>query len=277
MLKIGCHLAIGAGYLSAGKVATSIDANTFQYFSRNPRGGSARAVDTKDISAFIDYSKTNNIGCILAHAPYTINACSSENRTREFAYECMKSDLETMQLLPGNLYNFHPGSHTGQGVEKGIDFIVDMLNKILTKDTSTTVLLEAMSGKGSEIGSKFTELAEIISRVEHSEKMGVCIDTCHIYSGGYDIVSNLDGVLEEFDTIVGLDRLKAIHLNDSLTPFDSHKDRHAKIGQGSLGAEAIVRFINHGKLKNLPYYLETPNEVDGYGQEIAFLRANYSE
>ncbi len=276
MLKIGCHLAIGGGYVSAGKTALSIDANTFQFFSRNPRGSSARAVDKKDIEAFNEFAVANNLLPTLAHAPYTLNACSADLKVRDFAKLVMASDLSTMQLLPGNYYNFHPGSHTGQGSQVGMDLIVNLLNEIVTQDVNTVVLLEAMSGKGSEVGSTFEELAEIINRCNYKEKMGVCLDTCHVYSAGYDIVGDLNGVLEKFDNVIGLDKLKAIHLNDSMMPFNSHKDRHEKIGDGTIGAKAIVEFINHEKLKHLPYYLETPNELDGYAKEIAFLRENYS-
>lgn len=277
MLKIGCHLPISAGYLSASKVAKSINANTFQYFSRNPRGSQARSVDIKDITAFNEYGKENGILPVLAHAPYTLNACSADPKIREFALLCMGQDIQTLELLPNNYYNFHPGSHTGQGEEIGIKFIIELLNKIITKDMKTTILLEAMSGKGSEIGATFESLQAIIDGVTHKEKIGVCLDTCHVYSGGYDIVSNLDGVLEDFDKIIGLDKLKTVHLNDSMTALGSHKDRHEKIGDGTIGAEAIINFINHPKLKHLPYYLETPNELDGYAKEIEFLRKNFSE
>lgn len=277
MLKIGCHLSISSGYVAAGKVAKSIDANTFQFFSRNPRGSSARAVDKKDIDAFNIYASENGLLPTLAHAPYTLNACSADLKVRDFAKMVMASDLSTMELLPNNYYNFHPGSHTGQGAAMGIDLIVGLLNDIMTEDMTTTILLEAMSGKGSEVGRSFEELAEIINRCNHKDKMGVCLDTCHVYSAGYDIVGDLDGVLEKFDNLIGLDKLKAIHLNDSMMPFGSHKDRHEKIGDGTIGAKAIVEFINHKALKKLPYYLETPNEIDGYAKEIAFLRENYSD
>ena len=255
-----------------GKEAVSIGANTFQFFTRNPRGSKAKPIDEEDVRAYLSYAKEHEIERIVAHAPYTLNACSADEKVREFALMTMKDDLERMEYLPGNVYNFHPGSHVGQGIEKGIDWIVSLLNEILTPDQHTIVLLETMSGKGSEVGSRFEELAAIIERVECKEKIGVCFDTCHVYDAGYDIVNHLDEVLEEFDRIIGLERLKAIHVNDSKNPFASHKDRHEKIGQGSLGLEAIRRVIYHPKLKHLPFYLETPNELEGYAAEILLLR-----
>lgn len=275
MLKIGCHLSASKGFLHMGKEAISIGANTFQFFTRNPRGGQAKAIDESDVAAFLKLKEENNFGKILAHAPYTLNACSADERTREFAYITMKDDLARMEYVPGNLYNFHPGSHVGQGIEKGIELISDMLNSILTPDITTTVLLETMAGKGSEVGSRFEELRAIIDRVELSDKMGVCLDTCHVNDGGYDIVGNLDGVLEEFDKIVGIDRLCAIHINDSKNPFASHKDRHEKIGEGAIGTDAFQRIINHPQLKDLPFFLETPNELDGYAKEIELLKSLY--
>lgn len=272
MLNIGCHLSTTKGFENMGKEALQIGANTFQFFTRNPRGGKAKEINMEDMEGLLKIAKENNFSTILAHAPYTLNACSADERTREFAREMMIDDLNRMELMPNNLYNFHPGSHVKQGVEIGINYIVDLLNTVLSKDQTTTVLLETMAGKGSEVGRTFEEIAEIISRVELKEKMGVCLDTCHIYDAGYDIVNDLDGVLEEFDRVIGLNRLKAIHLNDSKNPFKSHKDRHEKIGEGSLGLEAITRIINHPKLKHLPFFLETPNELDGYAKEIELLR-----
>lgn len=255
-----------------GKQALSINADTFQYFSRNPRGGKAKAFDKDDAAALVDLAKRHSFAPLTVHAPYTLNACSADEGLRDFARRTMAQDLENLENLSGNFYNFHPGSHTGQGVDKGISFIADMLNALLKKGQKTTVLLETMSGKGSEIGSSFDELRRIIDRTELSEHLGVCLDTCHVFSAGYDIVNDLDGVLEQFDRILGLNRLKAVHLNDSLTPFAARKDRHAKIGKGEIGLDAIVRFINHPSLKHLPFYLETPNEIDGYADEIALLR-----
>ena len=277
MLNIGCHLSTTKGFENMGKEALQIGANTFQFFTRNPRGGKAKEINMEDMEGLLKIAKENNFSTILAHAPYTLNACSADERTREFAREMMIDDLNRMELMPNNLYNFHPGSHVKQGVEIGINYIVALLNTVLSKDQTTTVLLETMAGKGSEVGRTFEEIAEIISRVELKEKMGVCLDTCHIYDAGYDIVNDLDGVLEEFDRVIGLNRLKAIHLNDSKNPFKSHKDRHEKIGEGSLGLEAITRIINHPKLKHLPFFLETPNELDGYAKEIELLRSNYVE
>ena len=275
MLNIGCHLSTTKGFENMGKEALEIGANTFQFFTRNPRGGKAKDIDMKDMEGLLKIAKENNFATILAHAPYTLNACSADERTREFAREMMEDDLRRMELMPNNLYNFHPGSHVKQGVEVGINYIVELLNNVLKEDQTTTVLLETMAGKGSEVGRTFEEIAEIISRVELKDKMGVCLDTCHIYDAGYDIVNDLDGVLEEFDRIIGLDRLKAIHLNDSKNPFKSHKDRHEKIGEGFLGLEAITNIINHPKLKHLPFFLETPNELDGYAKEIELLRSKY--
>lgn len=275
MLNIGCHLSTTKGFENMGKEALEIGANTFQFFTRNPRGGKAKDIDMKDMEGLLKIAKENNFATILAHAPYTLNACSADERTREFAREMMEDDLNRMELMPNNSYNFHPGSHVKQGVEVGINYIVDLLNNVLREDQTTTVLLETMAGKGSEVGRTFEEIAEIISRVELKDKMGVCLDTCHIYDAGYDIVNNLDGVLEEFDRVIGLDRLKAIHLNDSKNPFKSHKDRHEKIGEGFVGLDAITNIINHPKLKHLPFFLETPNELDGYAKEIELLRSRY--
>lgn len=260
-----------------GKAALSIGANTFQFFTRNPRGSKAKDIDPIDIEKFLALAKEHNFAILLAHAPYTLNACSADASTRQFALETMRDDLRRMEYLPGNLYNFHPGSHVKQGAEIGIQQITDLLNEILTPEQSTTVLLETMSGKGTEIGRSFEELRAILDGVTLSDKMGVCLDTCHIHDGGYDVINDLDGVIDEFDRIIGLDRLKAIHLNDSLNDLGAHKDRHARIGEGKLGADALVRVINHPKLRHLPFFLETPNELNGYAKEIAFLRANYQE
>ena len=276
MLNIGCHLSAAKGYMNMGKEAKSIDANTFQFFTRNPRGGKAKAIDEQDVKNFLEFMKENNFSQILAHAPYTLNACSNKEETREFALNIMADDLRRMEYTPTQLYNFHPGSHVGQGVEIGIDFIVKQLNTVLTPDMTTTVLLETMAGKGTEIGRSFEELKEILDGVKLDNKMGVCMDTCHIYDGGYDIVNDLDGVLDEFDRIIGLDRLKAIHMNDSKNPFASHKDRHEKIGEGSIGFDTMVKIINHPKLQGIPILLETPNELDGYKKEIQILRKSYT-
>lgn len=275
MLNIGCHLSTSKGFLAMGKDALNIDANTFQFFTRNPRGSKAKAIDPQDAEALKELMKENSFAPILAHAPYTLNPCSSQEKTREFARITMADDLERMEYFPGNMYNFHPGSHTDQGVDTGIEEIVTLLNEIIKKDHQTTILLETMAGKGSEIGGKFEELIRIIDNVEIKNKMGVCMDTCHVYDAGYDIVNNLDGVLDEFDSIVGIDRLKAIHINDSMNPMGSHKDRHQKIGEGSIGLEAMSRIINHPKLRKLPFYLETPNELPGYAKEIDLLRSRY--
>lgn len=273
MFQIGCHLSSSKGYLAMGKEAVKLNANTFQFFTRNPRGGKAKAIDEQDVAAFLTFAEGHGIHSILAHAPYTLNACSKDERTREFALETMTDDLRRMEYTPNQLYNFHPGSHVGQGVETGITQIVALLNTVLTEEQTTTVLLETMAGKGTEIGRSFEELREILDRVTLSNKMGVCLDTCHVYDAGYDIVNDLDGVLTQFDKVIGLDKLKAIHLNDSMNPINSHKDRHQKIGDGSLGLEAITRIINHPALRDLPFNLETPNELDGYAAEIALLRS----
>ena len=277
MLNIGCHLSISKGFYELGLEALKINANTFQFFTRNPRGGKAKELDNEDISKLEKLMIDNNFAEPLAHAPYTLNACSADERTREFAFETMKDDLNRLEKLPCKLYNFHPGSHVGQGVDVGIEQISEMLNKILTKEQTTTVLLETMSGKGTEVGRSFEELKKIIDNVILKEKIGVCLDTCHINDAGYDIVNNLDGVIDEFDRIIGLEKLKAIHLNDSLNELGAHKDRHAKIGEGKIGVEALVKVINHPKLKHLPFFLETPNELEGYAKEIQLLRERYKE
>lgn len=275
MLRIGCHLSSSKGYEAMGKEAKKIGANTFQFFTRNPRGGSAKAINPEDVERFLEFSAKEDIVPILAHAPYTLNGCSADEHIREFARNTMEDDLRRMEYTPGNYYNFHPGSHVKQGAETGITLIAEMLNQILKPEYKTTVLLETMSGKGSEVGREFEELREILDRVRLNEKMGVCLDTCHIWDGGYDIVNHLDEVLAHFDDVVGIERLKAIHMNDSLNPLGAHKDRHAKIGEGHIGLDAMVRIINHPLLKHLPYYLETPNDLDGYAREIALLRENY--
>ena len=277
MLTIGCHLSSSKGYLAMGKEAVSIGANTFQFFTRNPRGSKAKAIDEADVAVFLSYSKEHGIERILAHAPYTLNPCSKDAHTREFAWMTMADDLKRMEYTPGNCYNFHPGSHTGQGAEEGIRLISEMLNEILKPEQTTTVLLETMAGKGTEVGRSFEELAAILSKVQLNEKMGVCLDTCHIFDGGYDIVSDLDGVLAQFDKIIGLERLKAVHLNDSLNICSSHKDRHACIGAGNIGLEALTAVINHPALRKLPFYLETPNELPGYAAEIKLLRERFAE
>ena len=272
MLTIGCHLSSSKGYLAMGKEAVKIDANTFQFFTRNPRGTKAKAIDENDVERFLAFAKENGIERILAHAPYTLTACSADEHLRELARDTMADDLRRMEYTPGNCYNFHPGSHVGQGAEAGIAFIADMLNQILKPEQRTTVLLETMSGKGSEVGREFEELREILDRVECKERMGVCLDTCHVWDGGYDIVNDLEGVIGKFDRIIGLEKLKAIHLNDSLNPLGAHKDRHAKIGEGCIGEEALKRVVTHPALKDLPFYLETPNELPGYAREIAVMR-----
>lgn len=274
-LVIGCHLSSSKGYLAMGKTALSIGANTFQFFTRNPRGGKAKAVDPQDAAALMKLAEENNFGPLLAHAPYTMNPCAAEPRLLEFAEMVMTEDLQALEYVPGNLYNFHPGSHVKQGTEIGIEKIAAMLNRVLFTGQHTTVLLETMAGKGSEVGRSFEELAAILDKVQLQDKMGVCLDTCHIFDAGYDIVNSLDEVLTSFDKLIGLERLKAIHLNDSLNTLGSRKDRHACIGAGNIGLEALTAVINHPALKNLPFYLETPNELPGYAAEIKLLRERY--
>lgn len=275
-MKIGCHLSVSKGYAHMGREALSIDANCFQFFTRNPRGGAAKTPVAGDMEALIELMKANDFAPILAHAPYTLNPAAAEERIREFALMVMKDDLRILESLPGNYYNFHPGSHVGQGAEAGIELIVAHLNQVLDPELRTMVLLETMSGKGSEIGRTFEEIREIIDRVDRPDLLGVCMDTCHIYSAGYDIVQDLDGVLTAFDKAIGLERLKTLHLNDSMKPFNSHLDRHAPIGAGTIGLEALVRFINHPALRGLPFYLETPHEkISGYADEIRMLREAY--
>ncbi|MGL4760886.1 MAG: deoxyribonuclease IV [Sarcina sp.] len=278
MLNIGCHLSTTKGFANMGREAVSIGGNTFQFFTRNPRGGKAKAIVQSDVDELLRIAKGNGFAKFLAHAPYTLNACSGSEDTRNFAKAMMADDLERMEYLPNSLYNFHPGSHVKQGTEVGIDFIVEMLNEVMKEEQTTTILLETMAGKGTEIGRSFEEIAQIISRVNLKDRMGVCLDTCHIYDAGYDIVDNLDGVLEEFDRVIGLDRLKAIHLNDSKNPYKSHKDRHEKIGEGFIGLEAVTRIINHPKLKGIPFFLETPqDDLDGYAKEIELLKSVYNQ
>ena len=277
MLTIGCHLSSSKGYLAMGRDAEKINANTFQFFTRNPRGGSAKAIDPADGAAYLDKAAQLGIQRILAHAPYTLNACSADEQVRDFARRTMADDLARMEYTPGNCYNFHPGSHVKQGVETGIAYISQMLNDILQPEQTTTVLLETMAGKGSEVGGRFEELREILDRVTLSDHMGVCLDTCHVWDGGYDIVDHLDEVLTEFDRVIGLSRLKAVHLNDSKNPLGARKDRHARIGEGYIGQEALIRVVNHPALCHLPFYLETPNELDGYAREIALMREHFRE
>ena len=273
MLHIGCHLSSSKGFLAMGRQAWKLGADTFQFFTRNPRGSKAKELDSADAAALMALLAERNFAPVIAHAPYTLNLCSAEEKNRTFAREIMADDLRRMEYLPGQLYNFHPGSHVGQGMETGIAYIADALNAILTPEQSTTVLLETMSGKGSEVGGRFEELREILDRVELSDRMGVCLDTCHISDAGYALAEDLDGVLMEFDRVIGLNRLKAIHLNDSLNPCGAHKDRHARIGEGCIGLEALRRVVNHPALKDLPFCLETPNELPGYAAEIALMRS----
>lgn len=277
MLKIGCHLSVSKGFFEMGKQAVEINANTIQFFTRNPRGGAAKQIDEEDVKKFLKLAEENKIETLLAHAPYTLNACAADESIRNFAKDVMIDDLKRMEYFPESLYNFHPGSHVKQGVDIGIEYIAEMLNEILDKKQSTTVLLETMAGKGTEIGRTFEEIKTIIDKVELNSHLGVCLDTCHIFDGGYDIVNNLDGVIDEFDKIIGLDRLKAIHLNDSLNTLGSHKDRHAKISEGNIGIDATERIINNSRLKNLPFFLETPNDLEGYAKEIKLLRNLYKE
>ncbi|WP_026650399.1 deoxyribonuclease IV [Blautia wexlerae] len=277
MLYIGNHTSSSKGYLAMGKQILANGGNTFAFFTRNPRGGKAKEIDLQDVQKFLQLSQENHFGKLVAHAPYTMNCAAAKENLRYFARETMADDLKRLELTPGNYYNFHPGSHVGQGAETGIDKIAEILNEVLAERQSTTVLLETMSGKGSEVGRNFEELREIIDRVEQKNKLGVCLDTCHVWDGGYDIVNNLDGVFAEFDRVIGLDRLKAIHLNDSMNGLGSHKDRHAKIGEGEIGLEALVRVIRHPVTKGIPFILETPNDDDGWAREIALLRKEYED
>ena len=272
MLHIGCHLSSSKGFAAMGRQALELGADTFQFFTRNPRGSRAKELDPADAAALVSLLREHRFAPIIAHAPYTLNLCGAEEKNRLFARETMADDLRRMEHIPGQYYNFHPGSHVGQGTETGIALIAEGLNAILRPDQTTTVLLETMAGKGSEVGGRFEELRAIIDRVELQDKVGVCLDTCHVSDGGYDIIHDLDGVLEEFDRVIGLHRLKAIHLNDSLNPTGAHKDRHARIGEGCIGLEALSRIVNHPALRELPFCLETPNELPGYAREIALMR-----
>lgn len=276
-LYIGNHTSSSKGYTAMAKQMIANGGNTFAFFTRNPRGGKAKAIDEKDIRNFLELTESCNFGKIVAHAPYTLNACAAKENLRDFARETFADDLQRMEYTPGNYYNFHPGSHVGQGAEIGIQKIAEILNDVLTEEQSTTVLLETMSGKGSEVGRNFEELREIIDLVHLKNKIGVCLDTCHVWDGGYDIVNDLDGVLDAFDHIIGLDNLKAVHLNDSLNDLGSHKDRHARIGEGKIGLNALVRVIRHPKLKEIPFILETPNDDEGWTKEISLLREAYSK
>lgn len=272
-IYLGCHLSTTGGFLAMGKNALKIGANTFAFFTRNPRGGNAREIDPEDVKALIGLMKENNFGKLVAHAPYTLNPCSATKKTRDFAYFAMEDDLKRMEYLPGNYYNFHPGSHVGQGIEKGVNLIAELLNHVIKEEQTTVILLETMAGKGSEVGRNFEEIAAIIDKVELNHKLGVCMDTCHVNDGGYDIAGNPDNVLEIFDDIIGLDRLKAMHINDSQNPVNARKDRHAKIGEGTIGLEALRAVVHHPKLKGIPCILETPQEtLAGYGEEIKLLR-----
>ncbi|MDE8314903.1 deoxyribonuclease IV [Erysipelothrix rhusiopathiae] len=274
MFYLGCHLSFAKGYEAMGHESLRIDANTFQFFTRSPRGGKAKPLNLEDLGKLNTLIEANNFKHILAHAPYTMNPCSNKDYTRDYAEELMLDDLSRMSHIKGSLYNFHPGSHVGQGVEPAIVMISDMLNRVLDRNQETIVLLETMAGKGTEVGRTFEEIGAIIEKVKVKEKIGVCWDTCHIYDAGYDIVNDLDGVIEHFDEVVGLDKLHAIHINDSKNPFKSHKDRHEKIGQGSIGLETFEKIINHPKLRHLPFYLETPqDDNDGYKAEIELLRS----
>ena len=272
MIRIGCHLSSSKGYESMAKDAIAIDANTFPFFTRNPSGGNAKAINEKDVERFLTTAKEKDITPLLAHAPYTLNACSADPKLRDFAKRTMADDLARMEYTSGNMYNFHPGCHVKQGVKTGIEYISQMLNEILSPDQTTTVLLETMAGKGSEIGGCFEELKQILDLVDLSDHMGVCLDTCHVWDGGYDIVNHLDDVLNEFDRIIGINRLKAIHLNDSQNPLGAHKDRHAKLGEGYIGIDTFKRIVTHPILGKLPFYMETPNDLDGYAREIHMMR-----
>lgn len=272
MLHIGCHLSSSKGFAAMGRQALELGADTFQFFTRNPRGSKAKDLDPADAAALVSLLAEHHFAPIIAHAPYTLNLCGAEEANRQFAQETMADDLRRLDHIPGQYYNFHPGSHVGQGVEAGIAYIADGLNATLRPDQATTVLLETMAGKGSEVGGRFEELREILDRVELSEKMGVCLDTCHVSDAGYDLIGDLDGVLTEFDRVIGLDRLKALHLNDSKNPAGARKDRHERIGEGCIGLEALTRVVCHPALRDLPFCLETPNELPGYAAEIALMR-----
>ena len=271
-LHIGCHLSSAGGFLAMGKAATALGADVFAFFTRNPRGGRAKSLDLDDVRAFLSYREEHGIGTLVAHAPYTMNACAAKENLRTFAQEAMADDLARLEHIPDALYNFHPGSHMQQGAEKGIELIADLLNKVLQPAQKTTVLLETMAGKGTEVGRSFEEIAAIIERVKLDAKIGVCLDTCHVWDAGYDIADDLDGVLVAFDRVIGISRLHAIHLNDSLNARGARKDRHARIGEGEIGLEALTHVIRHPKLRHLPFILETPNDAAGYAREIAMLR-----
>ena len=277
ILRIGCHLSSSKGFLAMGKEAVRIGANTFQFFTRNPRGGKAKELDLSDVTSYLEFAKEHGIAQILAHAPYTLNACAKDKELRQFAYHTMCDDLSRLKHIPGAMYNFHPGSHVQQGVEAGISYISDMLDQINEKGYSTMILLETIAGKGTEMGRTFEELRQIIDRVDDSSHLGICMDTCHVYDSGYDIVTHLEQVLKEFDAVIGLERLKAMHLNDSMYGLESHKDRHEKIGDGKIGLGTFTAIVNHPKLKHLPFFLETPNDPDGYQREIELLRSVYHE
>ena len=277
MLHIGCHLSCSNGYLAMGEQAVTLGADTFQFFTRNPRGGSVKPFDAQDAQALVAFMDGHRFAPVLAHAPYTLNACAADEKIRDFARRTMREDLERLAHIPGAMLNFHPGSHVKQGAEAGVALIVQMLDEVYTPELPTTVLLETMAGKGSEVGRSFEELRAIMDAAKAGDRLGVCLDTCHVYDAGYDIVGDLDGVLEAFDRVIGLDRLRAIHINDSKNPMGSHKDRHERIGEGSIGLDAMTRIINHPALRHLPFYLETPNELPGYAQEIALLRGRYQE
>lgn len=277
MLYIGNHTSSSKGYAAMGRQIVKNGGNTFAFFTRNPRGGNAKAIDPADVAKFQEIAREHEFGKIVAHAPYTLNACAAKENLRDFARNTFSDDLKRMEATPGNYYNFHPGSHVGQGIEVGIQKIAEVLNAVLTEEQTTTVLLETMAGKGSEVGSHFQELRAIMDLVEKRDKLGICLDTCHVWDGGYDIINDLDGVLTEFDRIIGLAHLKAIHLNDSLNPLGSHKDRHARIGEGQIGLDALVRVIRHPALEGKPFILETPNDDEGWTREIALLRERYSE
>ena len=277
MLHIGCHLSCSNGYLAMGEQALALGADTFQFFTRNPRGGSVKPFDEADARSLVAFLQEHHFAPILAHAPYTLNACAAEESIRDFARRTMREDLERLAHIPGAMLNFHPGSHVQQGAETGIRLIAEMLDEVLTEQVQTTVLLETMAGKGSEVGRDFAELRAIMDAAQTGDRLGVCLDTCHVFDGGYDIAGNLDGVLEAFDKEIGLSRLRAVHLNDSKNPMGSHKDRHAKIGEGEIGLDALARVVNHPALRELPFYLETPNELDGYAREIALMRSLYIE
>jgi len=274
-LQIGCHLSSASGYLAMGKAAVNLDANVFAFFTRNPRGGRAKPLDLDDVRAFCSYREEHDIGTLVAHAPYTMNACAAKDTLRAFAHEAMADDLARLEHIPNTLYNFHPGSHVQQGAEKGIELIADLLNDVLNPAQKTIVLLETMAGKGTEIGRSFEEIAAIIERVDCKERLGVCLDTCHVWDAGYDIANDLDGVLEDFDRVIGLSRLHAVHLNDSLNVRAARKDRHARIGEGEIGLEALTRVIRHPKIRHLPFILETPNDDAGYAREIAMFRERF--